>query len=193
MEKCVWRVFCCVQKYRLKKVDSIIYGFVIDCVCLYILFNQYPCASLWWQLVLNTVTLWMQLTLKAAVATHVLDVFTRWLTPSARLARVLQIICQKSHNLVRLSDEYILCCDLDYKNFNLDPERVIKYNTRGPFYHHGLTLMPSWISNHMPRKVWAEITYPFPNFNCCTVEFWELISNFIPHFIMDLMTHPCWD
>ena len=117
----------------------------------------------------------MQLTLKAAVATHVLDVFTGWFTPS-----VLQIIGQKSHNLVRLSDEYILCCDLDYDNFDLNPERVIKYNTMGPFYHHGLTLIPAWISNHMPRKVWAEITYPFQNFNGCTVEFWELITNFIP-------------
>ena len=78
-------------------------------------------------------------------------------------------------------------------NFDLDPERVIKYNTRGPFYHHGLTLIPAWISNHMPRKVWAEITYPFPNFNGCTVEFWELITNFIPLSIMDPITHPCWD
>ena len=134
-----------------------------------ILFTQYTCASLWWQLVLNTANLWMQLTLKAAVATHVLDVFTGWFTPSTGLARVLRIICQKSHNLVRLSDEYILYCDLDYENFDLDPERVIKYNTRGPFYHHGLTLISAWISHHMPRKVWAEITYPFPNFNGCTV------------------------
>ena len=27
-----------------------------------------------------------------------------------------------------------------------------------------------WISNHMPSKVWDEITYPFLNFNGCTVE-----------------------
>ena len=26
-----------------------------------------------------------------------------------------------------------------------------------------------------------EITYPFPNFNGCTVEVWEMKSNFIPH------------
>ena len=97
----------------------------------------------------------MHLTLKAAVATHVLDVFIGWFTLSTGLARVLQIICQKSHNLVRLSDEYILGCDLDCENFGLDPERVIKYNTRGPFYHHGLTLIPAWIGNHMHRKVWA--------------------------------------
>ena len=38
----------------------------------------------------------------------------------------------------------------------------------------------------MPSKVWDEITYPFPNFNGCTVEVWEWISKFIPHFIMDV-------
>ena len=29
--------------------------------------------------------------------------------------------------------------------------------------------------------------------NSCTVEVWECISNFIPHFIMDMITYPCWD
>ena len=33
-----------------------------------------------------------------------------------------------------------------------------------------LTLIPAWISNYVPRKVWDEITYPFLNFNGCTVE-----------------------
>ena len=47
----------------------------------------------------------------------------------------------------------------------------------------------------MPSKVWDEITYAFPNFNGATVEVWELISNFIPHFEMDvdLIACPCWD
>ena len=40
----------------------------------------------------------------------------------------------------------------------------------GPFYLHGLTLIPAWIINHMPGKVWDEITYPFINFNGATVE-----------------------
>ena len=30
--------------------------------------------------------------------------------------------------------------------------------------------------------MWDAITYPFPNFNSYTVEVWEWISNFIPHF-----------
>ena len=52
-------------------------------------------------------------------------------------------------------------------------------------------LFPTWISNHMPSKVWNEITYPFPNFNRETVGVWEWISNFIPHFTMDIITYPC--
>ena len=43
----------------------------------------------------------------------------------------------------------------------------------------------------MPCKLWDEITYPFPNFNGCTVEVWEWISNFTPHFIIDVITYPC--
>ena len=30
--------------------------------------------------------------------------------------------------------------------------------------------------------MWDKITYQFPNFNCATIEVWEWISNFIPHF-----------
>ena len=37
-------------------------------------------------------------------------------------------------------------------------------------------------SNHMSSKVLNEISYPIPNFNGYSVEVWELISNFIPHF-----------
>ena len=43
-------------------------------------------------------------------------------------------------------------------------------DSSSPFYYHGLTLIPAWISNYMPGKVWGEITYPFLNFNGCTVE-----------------------
>ena len=66
-------------------------------------------------------------------------------------------------------------------------------NSRNLFYQHGLTLISAWISNHMPNKVWVEITYLFPNFNGATVEVWEWISNFIPHFTMDVVTYPYWD
>ena len=39
-----------------------------------------------------------------------------------------------------------------------------------PFYQHGLTLIPEWISNYTYHYVWDEITYPFLNFNGSTVE-----------------------
>ena len=40
----------------------------------------------------------------------------------------------------------------------------------GPFYKHGLTLIPAWISNHIHQNMWDEITYAFLNFNGATVE-----------------------
>ena len=45
----------------------------------------------------------------------------------------------------------------------------------GPFYQHGLTLIPIWISNYIQYKVWDEITYPFPNFNGANIGIWEWI------------------
>ena len=48
-------------------------------------------------------------------------------------------------------------------------------------------LIPSWISNLMLNEVWDAITDPFPNSNGCTVEVWEWVRNFIPHFVMDVL------
>ena len=45
----------------------------------------------------------------------------------------------------------------------------------------------------MPNEVQDEITYPFPLYNGYTVEVSEWISDFISHFIMDVITYPCWD
>ena len=68
-------------------------------------------------------------------------------------------------------------------------------------FTHGLTLIPAWICNHKPGKVWDKITYPFRNFNGFTIEVWKwIIWNFIPHFIMDVIillhavieVNPCW-
>ena len=41
--------------------------------------------------------------------------------------------------------------------------------------------------------MWGEITYPYPNFNGCTVEVWEWKSNLISHFTGLVITYPCWD
>ena len=67
----------------------------------------------------------------------------------------------------------------------------LQITTWGQFYYYGLTLTIARISNHTPSKVWEEITYPFPNFT--VIEVCEWISNFIPHFVMDVITYLCWD
>ena len=68
-----------------------------------------------------------------------------------------------------------------------------RYRCSGPFYLHGLTLISALISNYIHYKVWDEITYPFSNFNSATVEVWEWISNFIPHFTGHMIAYSCWD
>ena len=37
-----------------------------------------------------------------------------------------------------------------------------------------------------------EITYPFLNFNGCSIEVKEWIGNFIQHFIIDIIIYPYW-
>ena len=44
-----------------------------------------------------------------------------------------------------------------------------------------LTIIPAWIINIIPGKVWDEITQSFPNFNGCIIDVWEWISNFTLH------------
>ena len=38
-------------------------------------------------------------------------------------------------------------------------------------------------------EAWNELTYTFLNFKGCTIEVWEWISIFVPHFIMDVITY----
>ena len=63
----------------------------------------------------------------------------------------------------------------------------------GSFYCHGLTLIPAWISNHMPNEAWDAFAYPFQNLNGCAIEIWQWISDFSPHFIMDIIINPWLD
>ena len=53
------------------------------------------------------------------------------------------------------------------------------------------TVIPA--SNYIHCEVWDEIIYPFPNFNGCTFEAWDRISNFNSHFSGNVITYPCWD
>ena len=41
------------------------------------------------------------------------------------------------------------------------------------YLDHISTLIPAWINDRMPSKVWDEILNPFPNLNNCTVR-WSL-------------------
>ena len=63
---------------------------------------------------------------------------------------------------------------------------------QGPLLQTCLTVIPTWICNHMRSKMWDENTYPSPNFNGITVVVWERVSNFIPHFIIDAIINLCW-
>ena len=38
--------------------------------------------------------------------------------------------------------------------------------------------------------MWDETTYSFSNFHGCTVEVWGLISNFTPHFMINVIAYP---
>ena len=52
---------------------------------------------------------------------------------------------------------------------------------QGPLLLTWFNFNPSMDNNHMPSIVRDGITYPFLNFNGCTVEVYEWISNFTPH------------
>ena len=45
-----------------------------------------------------------------------------------------------------------------------------------------ITSLAPCIYNYIHYDMRGETTYPFPNFNGCTVEVWKLISSFTPHF-----------
>ena len=46
---------------------------------------------------------------------------------------------------------------------------------------------PGMISNCFHYKVLNDISWPFPNFYCATVEVWIWMKNFIPHFNVHVM------
>ena len=50
-----------------------------------------------------------------------------------------------------------------------------------PINYFRLTLIPRWISNHVPCRMWHEIHIR------STVGVWEWINNFLPHFIMNVI------
>ena len=74
------------------------------------------------------------------------------------------------------------------------PQQESLFTTRGPLYSHVLWVkfnpgMDKYMCNNMYSNVWDEITYTFPN---STVEVREWTIDFIQHFIVDVITYPCW-
>ena len=66
----------------------------------------------------------------------------------------------------------------------IDDWSLLREGSGAPFYYHGLTLTPAWMSHHMPSN---QLTIPAPlnlkngwviSFNIC---------------IKDVITFPCWD
>ena len=92
-------------------------------------------------------------------------------------------------SLSNFQSQYFLLVRVTNSAFSPRPRLLIWDH----FYQHDLTLIPAWISNYSHYNVWDEIIYPFPNFNGCTVDVWEWISNFIPNLTDHVITYPCWD
>ena len=49
------------------------------------------------------------------------------------------------------------------------------------------------ISNYINYEIWDEIIYRFSNFNVCTLEVWECISDFIPHLMGHVVIYLSWE
>ena len=88
------------------------------------------------------------------------------------------------------SQKHFVCCSRGKKKYIIYEVHMPPIVLHG---HLGYLLLTLINFNHMPGKVWDEVTYPFPNFNGCTVEVWEWISNFIPYFIMGVVAYLCCD
>ena len=69
-----------------------------------------------------------------------------------------------------------------------DCDSKILQNVPEPFY---LISIPAWVGYYIINK-WDEFIYQSPNINGATVKVWEWIGDFIPHFMMDVITYSCW-
>ena len=65
---------------------------------------------------------------------------------------------------------------------------------QGSFYLRGLTLIPAWIRNHVPSKVWDEIINPFPNsmVNCWSLRMFKRAPRVIFSIMLSDNHVCCW-
>ena len=66
-------------------------------------------------------------------------------------------------------------------------------DNRDPIYSYVLTFFRSNDQKSHAQKSVGWNYLSIINFNGCTIEVKELISNFIPHFMVDVITYPHWD
>ena len=101
--------------------------------------------------------------------THGHDASTHWFLEAVIVNVQISNSCYRLMSWAIPLKLFSLVCCVWY-----DSEMYVKMlldsnDTRGPFHQHGLTLIPAWISNYMPCRLWDEITHPFLNFSGCTI------------------------
>ena len=95
--------------------------------------------------------------------------------------------------LIFIMDRNVVSCNFRVIYLNLIFDYSLIYNCsvkQGSLLLTQSNFDPAWMNNHIPSKMWHEITYPSPDFIGCTVDFRNfriLGSFFIPHFIMDII------
>ena len=83
------------------------------------------------------------------------------------------------HDCVMLAPDMLCMTDRNKFSHTKSQDYMTHIYIRGSFYWNGLTLFPARRSYLMPSKVRDEIIYQFPNFNCCTIDAWEWINDFL--------------
>ena len=67
----------------------------------------------------------------------------------------------------------LIVLEKNMRNNESEKIHCINPHHNGPFYQHGLTLIPAWISNHTHSKDWDGITYPFQTSTVAPLKFWN--------------------
>ena len=141
-----------------------------DCRISAIIWNECLLKELWYSDAIWRQTSWLTLVNVKACCL---------MPPNHTLNQCWRIV---NHIWGKFYSKFKICNDHKHIQFCATwvPRRLHIYLYCGHFYQHGVTLIPAWIRSHTSNKFWAEIIYPFPNFNCATVEVWEWTSIFIP-------------
>ena len=75
-------------------------------------------------------------------------------------------------------------------SLGLNPKSFICWSINTDLHFEAFLYTEISMSEYNHNKVRNEITHPFPNSNCYTVEAWERLSNFIPHVSQRMTIYP---